>query len=162
MTEELGFLEEGTLGFEPIEVEGVIANYVCAVCHSSLLFFHVPNERVVIIVCPEHGNIEKVGRVMKSTVSIETERSILEYKEAVRNLKDLWPELQVEGFEYLEAVRIRKHYVCKKCGGFLVMQYKSMKSQLIDLNCSQCGSNIEQDGYVKKGEYSHVTNSRTH
>lgn len=156
MSEELGFLEDGMLGFEPIEVEGVIANYVCAVCHSSLLFFHVPNERVVIIACPEHGNVEKVGRVMKSTVSIEAERGLLQFKEVVRNLPDLWGDLIEDGFEYYEAVGIRKHNVCKKCGGHLIMQYKSMQSQLIELNCSKCGSNIEKDGYVRKGEYHHA------
>lgn len=93
MSEELGFLEDGVQGFEPIEVEGVIATYVCAACHSSLLYFDIPNDRIKIIVCPEHGNVEKVGRVMKSTVSIELERGTHQYWEVVRNLPDIWGHL---------------------------------------------------------------------
>lgn len=81
------------LGFEPIEVEGVIANYVCAVCHSALLHIPLPNQRLEIIICPEHGNVEKVGRVMKSTVSIEMERGDHQYWEVIRNLPDIWGHL---------------------------------------------------------------------
>lgn len=153
MSDELEFLEDGVQGFEPIEVEGVIANYVCAVCHSSLLYFDVPNDHIKIIVCPEHGNIEKVGRVMKSTVSIEAERGILRFKEVVRNLIDLWGDFVEDGFEYYEAIEIRRHNVCKKCGGTLAMQYVSMQSQMIKLQCHRCRSDIEKDGYIRKGEY---------
>lgn len=150
MSEELGFLEEGVIGFEPYEVDVILKEYVCSVCHSDLKAFQIPGDRISVIVCIEHGNVEKVGRVMRSTVSIELERGLLTYKQIVRNLSDLWGDLIEEGFEYYEAVGIRKHNVCKKCGGHLVMQYKSMQSQLIELTCSKCGSNIEKDGYKKR------------
>ncbi len=142
-------LEEGTLGFEPYEADVVLKEYVCSVCHADLKAFQVPGDRNFVIVCVEHGNIEKIGRVMRSTVSIEIERGLLTYKEVVRNLSDLWPELVEDGFEYREAVSIRKHNVCKKCGGKLHMQFADNTGKLIVLKCLN-GHNIEKDGYKKR------------
>lgn len=141
---------EGCEGFDFSEVSYVVKEYVCFVCHTDLTYLQVPNSSLCIIVCPEHGNVEKCGRVMKSTVSIEMERSALEYREVVRNLADLWPGMVEEGFEYVDAERIRKHYVCKRCGGMLIMQFVGNKSMLVSLKCNVCKSNIEKDGYKKK------------
>lgn len=152
MNEESALLELGILGFSPAEAEQVVKEYVCAVCHADLVSIQIENSANSIVVCTEHGNAELVGRVMKSTVSIEMERGYLHYRAAVRNLADLWPELVEEGFEYEDAVKIRKHNVCKKCGGFLVMQFKDNKSLLVQLKCQKCGSDIERDGYVRKGD----------
>lgn len=160
MTVEEALIEQGIAGFEINEVDEVLKNYVCSVCYADLVAYSVPHTRIVMISCPEHGNVEKCGRVMKSTVSIELERGKLVYKEVVRNLSDLWPGLSDEGFEYNEAVKMRKHYVCKKCGGTLTTQFKSNDSVLVLLICTKCHGNIEKDGYVKKGEWN--ANLRTH
>jgi DNA-directed RNA polymerase subunit RPC12/RpoP len=145
-------LEEGTLGFEPHEVLIVLKEYVCSVCHGELKAIQVPHSRVSVIICVEHGNVETCGRVMRSTVSIEIERGLLTYKQVVRNLHDLWPDLDVRGFEYNEAQAIAKHNVCGKCGGKLTMQYVDMKTQLIALKCTRCGGDIEDDkiGYKRR------------
>lgn len=156
------FLEDGCQGFEKDEAESVLKDYVCSVCHFPLNFFPVPGTSLYAIVCYEHGNVEKCGRVMKSTVSIELERAFLKYKEVVRNLSDLWPGLAEDGFEYYEAESIRRHYVCRRCGGFLVMQFASNENMLIHLKCNKCHSNIEKDGYVRKGEFLHVANKKSH
>lgn len=142
--------EDDFVGFNPGEIQGVLDEYVCAVCHGSLVSIAVPGEDVSIIVCLEHGNIEHVGRVTKSTVSIETERGYRQYQEVIRNLKDLWGSLLQEGFEYERAKKIRKEYVCQKCGSSLLMQMKIGKDN-VDLICPVHG-NINDAGYVKKGE----------
>lgn len=151
MSDEQGYLEDDFLGFLPIEVNDVVENYVCAVCHGSLVSFQVPNERISIIVCLEHGNVEKCGRVMKSTVSIELERGYRDYQEVIRNLPDLWGSLIEKGFQYEKAKKIRKEYVCKKCGHFLLLEM-IIGSENVNLVCPVHG-NINQAGYIKKGEY---------
>lgn len=143
--------DDDFIGFDPAEVDGVLANYVCSVCHGSLVSFQVPNERKSIIVCLEHGNVETCGRVMKSSVSIELERGYRQYHEVIRNLPDLWGALAEEGFDYEKAVKIRKEYVCKKCGSFLFLRAIA-DSENVSLDCPVHG-NINKSGYVKKGEY---------
>lgn len=150
---ESDVLPEGCLGFDFDEVKDVVDQYVCSVCHSALVHLRFPNSALCVILCPEHGNVETCGRVTKSTVSIEMERGYLKYREVVRNLADLWPGLAEDGFEYYEAESIRKHYVCKKCGGMLIMQFVGNASMLIHLKCIKCRSNIEKDGYVRKGKF---------
>lgn len=152
---ESDFLPEGCLGFDCDEVPGVIKEYVCFVCHSTLVGIDIPNSSLCMVICPEHGSIELCGRVTKSTVSIEMERGFLKFKEVVRNLDDLWPGLAEEGFEYYEAESIRKHFVCKRCNGRLVMQFISNDSVVVKLICSQCKSNIEKDGYIKRSKNAH-------
>lgn len=149
---ELDFFDNDILGFDPAEVDGVIANYVCSVCHGTLVSFQVPNERRSIIVCLEHGNVEHCGRVTKSTVSIEIERGYRQYHEVIRNLPDLWGELLAEGFDYDKAGRIRKEYVCKVCGFPLYLQMIEGDMQHVSLVCVRHG-NINECGYVRKGEY---------
>lgn len=81
-------------GFEPSEVHDVITNYVCAHCHAQLVAFNIPNDRIYMIVCSEcANNVEHIGRVMRSTVSIEMERAHRQYSEVINNLPDLWGHL---------------------------------------------------------------------
>jgi hypothetical protein len=79
--------------FEPDEAPAVIREYVCAVCHEQLAQQYQPSERLVLIVCPEHGSVTRVGRVMKSSVSMEMEKSLKKFRPVINNLSDLWGEL---------------------------------------------------------------------
>jgi hypothetical protein len=148
-------LEDGVQGFDPEEVPWVIANYVCAVCHGPLSHYQVPGQPLEIVMCAEHGNVEKVGRVMNSTVSIELENGYRLYHEVIRNLPDLWGSLLDDGFEYDQAVKIRKAYVCNMCGGPLFMTLMNGTDN-VNLACPRHG-NINECGYVKKGTYRHAS-----
>lgn len=147
-------------GFEPAEVEDVVNNYVCSVCHGALVALQIPNDRISIIVCLEHGNIETCGRVTKNTVSIELERGYLDYKEVVRNLSDLWGDLIETGYKVKKstALRIMHECVCRKCGSNLGIEHDSRDGFWI-IKCHKCGD-VEQNGFVKEGEYH--ANSRTY
>lgn len=161
MNNETAYLGDDIQGFEPAEVEGVIANYVCAVCHSALVSFQIPNERRYVIACLEHGSVESCGRVTKNTVSIETERGYRQYHEVIRNLPDLWGELLAEGFDYEKAKRISREYVCETCGANLFMEMIVGDRDHVSLVCTKHG-NINKCGYVRKGEFHHVSNQGSH
>lgn len=90
----LDALPDCVVGFEPAEVNDVITNYVCPVCHGQLVAFNIPCERIYIIVCPEHGNVEQIGRIRRESVSIDMERAYREFDAAVENLKEFWGELK--------------------------------------------------------------------
>ena len=75
------------------EVDDVVENYVCAVCQADLIAFQALGELVVIICCPEHGSVEKCGRIMRSSVSIDLERAHYQFQDVIHNLPDLWGEL---------------------------------------------------------------------
>lgn len=156
---ELDFIDDDIIGFEPIEVDGVIANYVCSVCHGTLVSFQIPSERRSIIACLEHGNVEHCGRVTKNTVSIELERGYRQYNEVIRNLPDLWGDLCEEGFEYERAKKIAREYVCKQCGAPVYMTLIVGDREHVSLSCARHG-NINQCGYVRKGQYH--ANSRSY
>lgn len=81
------------VGFEPWEYQSVVKDYVCAVCHGQLVAYDVPEERFYIIVCPEHGNVEVVGRVRREYVSREMENSHRQFGDVIRNLPEFWGEL---------------------------------------------------------------------
>lgn len=79
--------------FDQWEAPLVIRDYVCPACWGQLTEFFIPLSRRVIVACIEHGNVCTIGRVMRSSVSIEMERAARKYPEAIRNLPDLWGEL---------------------------------------------------------------------
>jgi hypothetical protein len=81
-------------GFSQMDAQEVVKEYVCGVCQGQLTIILQPNQALALVVCPEHGSVEKVGRVTRSTVMIELERAHRDYRQAVRNLADLWPGLQ--------------------------------------------------------------------
>lgn len=98
-------LPDGIRGFEPAEAYNVIDNYVCAVCWSTLLAIQVQGDRIMLVVCPEHGNIEQCGRITKNSVSIELENGAKNYHKVIRNLSDLWGHLIAQ-----------PEFKCAKCG----------------------------------------------
>lgn len=79
--------------FDQWEAPAIVRDYVCPVCHGQLAEYFIPNSRRVLVGCAEHGNVCLIGRVMRSSVSIEMERAARRYPEAIRNLPDLWGEL---------------------------------------------------------------------
>ena len=79
--------------FDQIEAPRIRDEYVCAVCHSNLTILFAENRSRVLIVCLEHGSVTKCGRVTRTTVSIEMERAHRRFRDACRNLPDLWGDL---------------------------------------------------------------------
>jgi hypothetical protein len=79
--------------FDQTEAPQVVREYVCGVCQGELSSLFAKAHWRVLVVCLEHGNVAKCGRVMRSTVSIETERSFSKFNTVIRNLPDLWGEL---------------------------------------------------------------------
>lgn len=145
--------------FSPAEVQHVIENYVCAVCHAELTEIQVPNQQRRLIVCLEHGNICEVGRVTRATVSIEMEKAYKSYHEVIRNLPDLWGHLAEQGFHYKQSHLITKNYVCAICGGTLYMYKRpdNPKMEIVDIKCQRHG-NINTCGYTKNEEFKYDFN----
>ena len=79
--------------FDPFEAEQVVRDYACGVCYSQLTQLYQPGDRRVLVVCPEHGNVTRVGRVMWATVDIRMAQAKFNFPHAVRALPDLWGEL---------------------------------------------------------------------
>ena len=79
--------------FDQWEAPSVVRDYVCPVCHGQLSEYFIPLDRRVVVACTEHGNVTHIGRVMRSSVSIEMERAARRYPAAIRALPDLWGEL---------------------------------------------------------------------
>lgn len=152
-------LPEGIRGFSPWEAEHVVLGYVCAVCWSTLLSLKISGDRLYIVVCPEHGNIELCGRITKNTVSIEIDRGYRKYHEVIRNLPDLWGHLAQSGFDRKGSVRISRDYVCSKCGGPIYPTMIEGQRDLVTLSCPQHGD-INISGYTKKELYKHEPNFR--
>jgi hypothetical protein len=79
--------------FDQTEAPQVLREYVCGVCYGELTIVFAKAHWRVLVVCPEHGNVTSCGRVMRSTVNIEMERSLSKFYSVIRNLSDLWGEL---------------------------------------------------------------------
>ena len=81
-------------GFTLQEAETVQGIYVCSQCEGGLII--VPSffdDELYFVVCPEHGNIEKIGRISKTTVAIRNEQGLLKFSSYIHALPDLWGEL---------------------------------------------------------------------
>jgi len=91
MTDEFEFDADDS--FEPLEAKQVVRDYACGVCYGQLTQLYQAGDRRVLVVCPEHGNITRVGRVMWSTVDIRMAQAKFYFPHAVRALSDLWGEL---------------------------------------------------------------------
>jgi hypothetical protein len=99
-------LEDFTLvpdpeGFTREEADRIIKDYVCPVCHGQLIPFRMndldgkdkygyPLEAVF---CMEHGNVERIGRVRVTSISIQLEEAHCHYDKVIHNLPDLWGSL---------------------------------------------------------------------
>lgn len=140
--------------FSQDEAPQIIEQYVCGVCHGPLYEVFVPNERRVLVVCMEHGNICFCGRVTNATVSIQLENGYKAYHEVIRNLPDLWGHLADNGFDRDKAHLIWKNYVCAVCGSTLFMQMRADTShgQMVNLSCNTHG-NINTCGYINKNKF---------
>lgn len=79
--------------FDQTEAPAVVRDYVCAVCNGELSIIFAKAHWRVLVICQEHGNVTKCGRVTRNTVSIETERSLSKFNTVIRTLPDLWGEL---------------------------------------------------------------------
>ena len=81
-------------GFSLHDAEIVKAIYACSQCEGGLAV--VPSfldDDVFFVICPEHGNVETIGRISKTTVAIRNERGVYEFLPALRALPDLWGDL---------------------------------------------------------------------
>lgn len=136
------------------EADQVISEYVCALCHSELIPIHPDGQERVALVCPEHGDVCQIGRVTRSTVSIQYETAYRAYHEVIRNLPDLWGHLADKGFDRTKAHAITSHCVCAICGGQLVMTARQddPKMQIVNIKCQTHG-NINECGYVEKDKF---------
>jgi hypothetical protein len=79
--------------FDQTEAPQVLKEYVCGVCNSDLMIVFAKAHWRVLVVCPEHGNVAKCGRVTRATVNIQMERAYSRFNSAIRALPDLWGEL---------------------------------------------------------------------
>jgi len=79
--------------FDQTEAEQIRREFVCGVCHGDLTTLLGKSHWRVLVVCPEHGNVTRCGRVTRTTVNIEMERSLAKFHVVIRNLPDLWGEL---------------------------------------------------------------------
>lgn len=150
--------------FTQSEAPRVVEEFVCAACHSDLEVMEIPNEGRVLIVCPEHGTVTVVGRVTRNTVSIDLEKAYRRFQEVIRNLPEYWGKYIKIGFEYDKAGRIARDYVCKTCGGYLLLEAMydeqgKFDREHVNLVCSACHKNINESGYTKK-ETKYVTDRR--
>ena len=76
--------------FSQDEAQRVIRKYCCPVCWGELSEIYIQGEARVVIACTDHGNVCKIGRIMKSSVSLSMERAHFQYAVVIRNLPDLW------------------------------------------------------------------------
>lgn len=93
MLEEAAIILSNDDSFDQTEAPQVLREYVCGTCHGELTILFAKAHWRVVVVCPEHGSVVKCGRVMRSSVSIEMERSLSKFNTVIRNLPDLWGEL---------------------------------------------------------------------
>lgn len=79
--------------FDQAEAQQVTREFVCGVCHGDLTILPGKGHWRVLVVCLEHGNVTRCGRVTRATVDIESARSMSKFHSAIRNLPDLWGDL---------------------------------------------------------------------
>jgi hypothetical protein len=81
-------------GFTLEDAELVKSVYACSQCEGELTI--VPSffdDDTYFVICLEHGNIEQIGRISKTTVAIRNEHGVFEYPKVIRALPDLWGHL---------------------------------------------------------------------
>jgi hypothetical protein len=81
-------------GFTLDEAERIISVYACSQCEGGLAM--IPSEwdmDIWLVICPDCGNVEQIGRISKTTVAIRNERGVFDFPKAVRALPEFWGEL---------------------------------------------------------------------
>lgn len=78
-------------GFTLDDAEIVQRVYVCSQCEGELSIYPTfLDPDLYVIVCLEHGNIERIGRISRTTVAIRNEQDVFQFLPACRALPDLW------------------------------------------------------------------------
>lgn len=150
------------LTFSPSEVSIILKEYVCAVCHADLGAQPIPNEERIFIVCPEHGNVCHVGRVMRSTVSIKAETSHRDTYPVIASFPDLFGDIWARGVPDSIAQKISREYVCALCGDDLIPQAIMDGNRIVPgrltLACRSRHGNVGFSGIgmVRKEEYEFI------
>jgi len=149
--------------FTQTEAPIIVKEYVCAVCLSDLGVQEIPNEARVFVMCPMHGNVCASGRVMRSTASMQVERSGRDYFPTVAAMPDLFSPIWLSGVPMDKAKDIQRHCVCALCGSnlttFAVMdQHSNIVDDIATLKCSMGHGNVGINGigFVRRHEYIHV------
>ena len=93
MLDEIDVIVSEDESFDQTEAPQVVREYVCGVCRGELTIVFAKAHWRVLVICPEHGNVAKCGRVTRTTVSIEAERSLRKFNSVIRALPELWGEL---------------------------------------------------------------------
>jgi hypothetical protein len=93
MLDELAVIVSEDDSFDQTEAPRILRDFVCGVCAGELAIIFAKAHWRVLVVCPEHGNVCKCGRVTRTTVNIEMERSLTKFNSVIRALPDLWGEL---------------------------------------------------------------------
>lgn len=93
MIDELPIKISEDESFDQTEAPQVCREFVCGVCYGELSVVFAKAHWRVFVVCPEHGNVCKCGRVTRTTVDIEYERSFSKFNSVIRALPDLWGSL---------------------------------------------------------------------
>ena len=80
------------LGFSWADAQRIVKDYSCSQCNEMLSIKDGGEHNKFIVVCQDHGDIEEIGRVRNSTVSIRYEQAHCETREVKKNLADLFPK----------------------------------------------------------------------
>lgn len=82
-------------GFTLNDAETVCNVYVCAQCEGELTYIEnlISQDGSYIVLCPDCGNVEQVGRITRTTVAIRNEHSVFEFPRAIRTLPEFWGDL---------------------------------------------------------------------
>lgn len=77
-------------GFTDFDARAVIAEYVCSVCEGDLSIEYIEGRPERLVVCPEHGNVESIGRITKNTVNIRNANAAIQFQRVIYNLPEFW------------------------------------------------------------------------
>jgi len=81
---------ESELGFTWEQAQTIVRDYACPCCFEALVFQHGGNEGNYRVECPEHGDVEIIGRVKNSSANFQCERAHFEQREVLINMPDLF------------------------------------------------------------------------
>jgi hypothetical protein len=77
-------------GFTDYDAHQVTAEYVCSICEGDLSVIEQDGRPERLVVCPEHGNVEDIGRITKNTVAIRNANAAIHFRRVIYNLPEFW------------------------------------------------------------------------
>ena len=80
------------LGFSWADAQRIIKDYCCPHCDGMLSIKDGGEHNKFFVVCLDHGDVEEIGRIRASSVSIRYEQAHYETREVKKNLADLFPK----------------------------------------------------------------------